>query len=1147
MSEDNTKTSVTKNSDLTRNKETEANSWIIGVSRSHPGQKYYFNTVTGVSLWNISDEDIERAQQQMKTSGSPHQYVNFPEPKEPPPARRMPKLFTQMHCQHSVKTPRTSIKHLINNELMSDDLHTPENHVYSNFRPCPYPDCTPKPLRHINVMPQSRMKSPPILDGKMFERSATQHAQHSSTSNHMLGGRMSPKKHIAEIVRQDVPKDETHSQSSNDNEWIEESHSEFDLALLKKFAKSDTFEDKWYIIPDASVYLQDINLITTILDNDEKCCVVVTQNVRNELDNATKTPLKAKAHYANYIIYKLLHLGFAITDDDILKQNQDITNNTSVLNCCLKLKEQNFYVVVITSDVELEKYGHFHVPIFTLRDLKKCLTKPNHFVVTKSPLPSLTAPQMNNKTLINKLNTLNTGMPSNTRMSDKFNMKRTNSDLTEENILDIRSSFVFNGTSINSSMDFKDVTKTTTDAEVQTDLTLTQLQEMEDMYRKTCLSKIDDSKKKESENLLGHNQSYDSSLRSSNRVTNKHIKLKRWKIREQPKLQHHANVNESYSQPKNNDNISPPAPSVFENKKIGDQTKSCSSIFPEYSSNNNKEQSLDVTDNASNCTIQELHNKDLNQQRIENNEDKNVMFEITTEMMEHNLKMKCDEWVTQFVQIMEKALTEVLRINSLCFSSWNLYKATVYIEKNIRDDVDILDASTKLLNVLNQVRDEKGNINTNMSPTTYMTMYSFGVYLIDALQGKFDTCDDLQIAAESLSKLLNDIQNLKLDPDDDKVEVLMIVDTDSLNDELFGNTEQQVIEEESNANEELTNDVGRKNNDIESSTNEVIETNFSSTNNARENNTVQFKVNIPCTGKTLSTEEATSTEIIVKSPSKGKCKGSPSTYNLRSRQRRMSVLHEKSKYDVSDPLNVTNEIADNVQSHNMEINEERENEINNDNSKFVDEVHTPNKEPKVIRNFVRCLEFEERLRTNQMHEELNDLDYEDEDMETEYIDEPSFDTRVVPEDLTEFYDDTKVMDYESNKEEIKFNLKYIITKIAKEIKDISSEVYVFSSRAKRSIILASEDKSDIREKAGHCYMYINKLCTALNSLLYRDRSGPYNMQLILDNSEFTGICVDEDQMEVYGEFVSSCLVQAQNLKEVIKDVLSALRKDEVTN
>lgn len=34
------------------------NSWIVCQSKSHPGHVYYFNSLTGEAVWNLSDPEV---------------------------------------------------------------------------------------------------------------------------------------------------------------------------------------------------------------------------------------------------------------------------------------------------------------------------------------------------------------------------------------------------------------------------------------------------------------------------------------------------------------------------------------------------------------------------------------------------------------------------------------------------------------------------------------------------------------------------------------------------------------------------------------------------------------------------------------------------------------------------------------------------------------------------------------------------------------------------------------------------------------------------------------------------------------------------------------------------------------------------------
>ncbi|XP_050667049.1 uncharacterized protein LOC126966834 [Leptidea sinapis] len=149
-------------------------------------------------------------------------------------------------------------------------------------------------------------------------------------------------------------------------------------------------------------------------------------------------------------------------------------------------------------------------------------------------------------------------------------------------------------------------------------------------------------------------------------------------------------------------------------------------------------------------------------------DDTNVMFEITSQAMEDYLKMNIDEWISRFVQIMEEALTQILQqepsfILSTLPPPWTIIEAVGCVKRKFHTDSDITDAANKLYNVLFEAGGIRGKITNDISPKTFMKMYSYGVYLIDTLQVLFNNNEDLQTAEKSLAKLIKDIQEPDLD------------------------------------------------------------------------------------------------------------------------------------------------------------------------------------------------------------------------------------------------------------------------------------------------------------------------------------------------------------------------------------------------
>lgn len=88
----------------------------------------------------------------------------------------------------------------------------------------------------------------------------------------------------------------------------------------------------------------------------------------------------------------------------------------------------------------------------------------------------------------------------------------------------------------------------------------------------------------------------------------------------------------------------------------------------------------------------------------------NIMFNVIDQSMEQSLRMKCDEWVSRYVQIMEEALTQLLQRNDQILRNilpppWTLYEATHCIKITFKGNRELLKACSKLLNILDTVSD----------------------------------------------------------------------------------------------------------------------------------------------------------------------------------------------------------------------------------------------------------------------------------------------------------------------------------------------------------------------------------------------------------------------------------------------------------
>lgn len=88
----------------------------------------------------------------------------------------------------------------------------------------------------------------------------------------------------------------------------------------------------------------------------------------------------------------------------------------------------------------------------------------------------------------------------------------------------------------------------------------------------------------------------------------------------------------------------------------------------------------------------------------------NIMFNVLDRSMELSLRMRCDEWVSRFVQIMEEALTQLLERDHRVHENvmpppWTLHEAAHCIKIMFRSNPEIMNASSKFLCVLDSVSD----------------------------------------------------------------------------------------------------------------------------------------------------------------------------------------------------------------------------------------------------------------------------------------------------------------------------------------------------------------------------------------------------------------------------------------------------------
>ncbi|KAI8420932.1 hypothetical protein MSG28_008090 [Choristoneura fumiferana] len=372
--------------------------------------------------------------------------------------------------------------------------------------------------------------------------------------------------------------------------------------------------------------------------------------------------------------------------------------------------------------------------------------------------------------------------------------------------------------------------------------------------------------------------------------------------------------------PPENDNFSDVAKSIeFSDASIEKTPETINKVV--------EESSLDVISNSIDDDIIPKISKNAILNNYEN--EKIVMFEITSDIMGDYLSRGCDEWLSRFYQIMEEALSQILQQES-CFIDpampppWSVYEAIVCIKTKFKENSKIMFACNECGAFLLKISDSKGKIFADLNPSDFMCLYSYGVHLIEALQSQLNDSEDLQIAKDSLIKLLNDIKNPNLD---------------------------------------------------------VAQNVFMDTFLTEKLNTANISELVTGAGDDLVAADATNMSPTEK-PKRTSCEPSPSTYNLRSSQRSNEQtekeLHEDDGIQNIDTgvsffsslrLQKTTSQTD-IHSGTATVFSPQQSCLSNHSlAGGIDENAKENEEmevngPKIIRHFNFCPEIEEKLKSN---------------------------------------------------------------------------------------------------------------------------------------------------------------------------------------
>ncbi|OWR51145.1 hypothetical protein KGM_211017 [Danaus plexippus plexippus] len=1052
-----------------------SSAWIVCQSKSYPGLVYYFNTLTGESVWDLNEPESEKAQMRVNILRNQSEFHadDCPEPAHSPQNISSQDQKTKFKYKKSFQTNIYN-KQVINNQFKKPfpveqfPSYNGSNPIEFNIPITPtfigernaegsipvtsssdqIPE--PKPLLPLssrfknisNNQTQNQFKK------KVFKRNFKQRLNKGpkNNSNHKFHNkrknndfrRVAPSKQTnytngfrkSKCKRKAVVRNNTSNSCgllNEDDIWLEENLQTqgkkeiLDLTLLKKYLQIEN-TDLWYIIVDSNALLNHTNFINIFINSDEMCRLLVPKIVYDNINSCMNSRIRTQAHRAAFLISKQVDADLAFIDNFNCKMTTD--EKHSIIVCCTKLIQEDCHVLILSNDLEIKDLKDNKKLVFTISEIKNLLTKTeSENVESYKPKP-------------NKVDSLHIKIViPNTNEADNNGVSQTN------NI---------------------------GEAEDQTEV------------EETVANQIDDNKMSSADTSANKDQAKQKKYRSlSNEIPGskrQYMKFNRRRTKSSMTIVLDVGKDES----------------EITSGDVDSENSTCkivNAIKEDIISTNITKDIPQTNGNIETNGKEITKNNEISE---ENTEYHNVMFEITDQNMEGYLQMKSDEFVSRFMGIMGEVLHRILQ-EEPCFVSeampppWTLYEATECIKRKFHYDSDVVDATIKLLNVLFQLGGLRGKITRDISPQKYMEMYSFGVYLIDSLQGILSNSEDLQIAAESLSKLLKDIQNPLLD----------------------------------NCNQNSPADL--QDGDL---------------NKSFINGTISNETD---TRYWVSGDD---NEI----PNKESVSKEDSTSSMSSNQCDLRCSDEKASEDVKENSSLDSESCF-FTSLELRKNSPYKDQYSLDNSETS--IHIPQDnnsevETEIVRKFIKFTEYEEKFKDKSKvtydswthrNDEYKQVEYESVDDENHPEGHCSYNEEMYESSDT-YYND--VSETESNNNDI--NLDMFVEKMESYVKETYSTVYKFCNHSYQKLILTPSysEKCDINVLAEKTYALIENLCNAFTRILEREKGdSEHKIQEVFKDTELGNVSGQMNNIEHYRNLISYLLQSGNALKDTLKLILDA--------
>ncbi|XP_012549655.2 uncharacterized protein LOC101743794 [Bombyx mori] len=1128
---------------------TVGNAWIICKSKSHPGFNYYFNTLSGEAVWNLSSAEVEKAKKKTKflESQPGNSLQRCPEPKEPPVTPPFQNSSYASHSNYSVQNgvmlgPQCSTQpmggsqfynslSLINAVPLNVTTVPAYNSNVWSLPPQTQFIISPLINQVQTMMPHAQLQlnkdsqhlsnqnasGPKIFQNKPFDRGQNL-KENVFQRNKYAGGQFS---NVDSDLRQKLRTVRNKYQRSkyvNENQlkdgkffnqntkpYIHKTMdtTKIDLTPLKNLAPLKTHTDSWYIVADTNTILNNFGFLTNLTDSDKTCHLTVPKSVMNNLQSIAEKNKSMNARRIVRFLTQQIDAGLVKLEE----KGEDDNSPSNIFDLCLKLSQKQYHVVLLSDDVTLLKYkGMNNIIIMTIIELKELLEKnTNHatvpeetpFIVEK--LIKITVPNDMQSSQCHTVPTRDSKIGHETDFTREL---QTTKEISYSEIVTESNNSSECGEEVSDCSQCKtacssprgDVIplKKSSDLKDETEI------EVEDRSHASSKDRLPKNQSPMTDHKVKEKTAEDYTprkrvikLRHNVSQSESTIKRKRWSTRrrcdnnylsaeerfsQSPNV-NIANVNNAFTEKRNDEAA---GEEIFADQtKSSSDTVDCSSMNSVIISNRVPDNNIIIDESSMSGAISNTEsNVDTDSvisykmkfcREIKKPIQRNIMVDIPSTVIEEHLSMRCEEWLFRFIQIMEEVLSQILQqdphfVNSEFPPPWTLHEATQCIIKKFSHCCYVVDAANKLSIVLFELSDAKGKMISKINPSQYMEMYSYGAYLIKALQDVNENCQDLKTASKHLKELLDDIYNPHID---------------KLNNDSFVEDISRVSPEKL-----IPSSPDRR----------------STVKNQSEN--VQNVENTP--------------------------KSSDDQIKIQSNEGKTTSVSIKE--DLFLGLELEKSSTDNKKSETKQV---LENEKESDQNDDIAAVNSS--KPKIIRLFTKCPEFENRSELDyDLDADEDEEEYEDEDEYEEYDNEY--------DEISDFCDETETLVRPVVSDEVK--IKGFISMFLKEINETYQEVMTLCDTSYKDLLdnnIPNHIKTAIGVKAEQAVNHIKTLCKSLDSILRRDGTNPdENIRCLLKKA---GIEMNFSQAlcEDYKNLIRKCKDQAEIFTTTVDIITKAAK------